>query len=403
MKKHKNNFGKRTGLFAAAFIFAAGILITGCQNKKAEDTEVTEETTAEIVTTEAPTQPAKALVNGEYFDFDTVALDLSGSIVEDVKQLSEELKTLTGLTTVELYDCNLTTGDEVYLRESLPEVDFGYMVSLDGIEYDSRTEEIDISNGVIDDLEVFCSEVKAFSGLNKLIMCDTNLSNEQMEYLMNQVPAVKFVWNVTLGLWTIRTDTVAFSTLKDGSITYRLTNEDCQVLKYCTDMYALDLGHNFVTDISFLQYMPDLKILILVDDRMVGEDGYWDESMGYIQDLSYLKYVPKLVYLEFFVGSVQDLSFLQYLPNLVDLNISYNPISDVTWLLNLPKLQRLFLEHTNLTEEDYALLQATYPNAQVVYYGEGSVDQGWRTHERYYAMKDMYDKNYINDIFENLP
>lgn len=106
------------------------------------------------------------------------------------------------------------------------------------------------------------------------------------------------------------------------------------------------------------------------------------------------------MYLEFFVGDVTDLSVLADLNEMVDLNISYNPVGDITPLLNYPKLERLFLEHTNVSEADYELLKKTYPDAQIVLYGEGSVDQGWRTHPRYYAMKDMYVKNYVNDLFK---
>jgi hypothetical protein len=132
--------------------------------------------------------------------------------------------------------------------------------------------------------------------------------------------------------------------------------------------------------------------------QIVAIAGYSD---AYIDDLSYLKYVPDLKYLEFFVGSVSDISFLQYTPNLIDLNISYNPISDVTYLLNLPKIERLWCEHTNLTVEDYELLKQTYPDAKIVYYGEGSVDQGWRTHDRYFAMIDMYHNNYVHELFKD--
>ncbi|MGN0375140.1 MAG: leucine-rich repeat domain-containing protein, partial [Butyrivibrio sp.] len=253
---------------------------------------------------------------------------------------------------------------------------------------------LDLSGRTVTNLDEFISQIEKLTSLTYIDMCDCGLTNEQMEVLMERFPNIKFVWKVTLGLWTIRTDCVAFSTLKDGTITYRLTNDDVKVLKYCTDMVALDLGHNKVTDLSFLQYMPELRVLILVDNR-VG-----DTAEHYISDLSMLRYCPKLMYLEFFVGDVSDISVLGELKEMVDLNISYNPISDVTPLLNFPKLERLYLEHTNLTEEDYALLKETYPDAYIVYYGEGSVDQGWRTHERYYAMIDMFRNNYVHDLFK---
>lgn len=269
----------------------------------------------------------------------------------------------------------------------------GEDVELYGTVYPYDTQQIDISGTAVDDLDYLIDRLSKLTMLNKIDMCDCGLSNETMEELTKRFSDVKFVWKVTLGLWTIRTDCVAFSTLKDGTITYRLTNDDVKVLKYCTDMVALDLGHNRVTDISFLQYMPKLRILILVDNRVEGYDDV------YISDLSWLRYTPELRYLEFFVGSVSDISFLYDLPNLVDLNISYNPISEVEYLMKLPKIERLYLEHTLLTEEDYELLQQIYPDAQIVYYGEGSVDQGWREHERYFAMIDMYHNNYVNELF----
>ena len=269
-----------------------------------------------------------------------------------------------------------------------------YEVSIAGQTVMSDATELDISGILVEDIEGFKAALNELTSLTCIDMCDCGLSNEEMAALREEYPNIKFVWKVTLGLWTIRTDTVAFSTLKDGTITYRLTNEDCEVLKYCTDMVALDLGHNKVTDISFLQYMPELRILILVDNRVT------DSAEHYISDLSMIKYCPKLMYLEFFVGDVTDLSFLEYTPEMVDLNISYNPISDVTYLLNLPNIERLYLEHTNLTDADYNLLKETYPDAYIVYYGEGSVDQGWREHERYFAMIDMFHNNYVHELFK---
>lgn len=258
----------------------------------------------------------------------------------------------------------------------------------------STDTELDLNGKVVPDLDAFITQLESLPALKHVELCDSNLTNEQMEILMARFPQIKFVWKITLGLWTIRTDAVAFSTLKDGTINYRLTNEDTRVLKYCTDMVALDLGHNKVTDLSFLQYMPELRILILVDN-WIGE-----VAEPYLNDLSMLKYCPKLMYLEFFVGDVTDISVLAELKEMVDLNISYNPISDVTPLLNFPKLERLYLEHTNMTEADYNLLKETYPDAYIVYYGEGSVDQGWRTHDRYFAMIDMFHNNYVHDLFK---
>ena len=263
-----------------------------------------------------------------------------------------------------------------------------------GQNINTSVEDIDISNYKITDFEKFKTDLALLPNLNHIVMCDCGLSNEQMEVLMAKFPNIKFVWRLYLGTWSVRTDAVAFSTLKTVNDTYRLTDEDASVLKYCTDLVALDIGHACVQDISFLQYMPNLKILILVDQYE--EDG----SMALV-DMSYLKYTPKLMYLEFFVNQVSDLSFLQFLPNLVDLNVSYNPISDPTYLLQLPQtIERLYLEHTRLSAENCELIKNTYPNAQVEYIGEGSIDHGWRSHPRYFAMIEMFNNNFVHELYK---
>lgn len=364
----------------------------------APDTVSVPDTTAE--TTTEPTIPQVNFFGKEYPQ-DITELVLPESDIASLghetvySQIRDALNFFAELELMDVRAAALALDEMTLLKEAYPSVRFVWNVDLYGTELSSDDTEADISGIEITDIEDLKLRLRLLDSLTYLDMCDCGLTNEQMEELQNEFPQIKFVWKVTLGLWTIRTDTVAFSTLKDGTITYRLTNDDCKVLKYCTDMVALDLGHNKVTDLSFLEYMPELKILILVDNWLT------DTQSPYLYDLSMLKYCPKLMYLEFFVGDVTDISVFDYLPNLVDLNISYNPISDVSHLLNFTKLERLYIEHTSLTEQDYELLKETYPDAYIVYYGEGSVDQGWREHERYFAMIDMFHNNYVNDLFKD--
>ena len=160
------------------------------------------------------------------------------------------------------------------------------------------------------------------------------------------------------------------------------------MLKYCTDLRALDIGHQAVTDISVIgDYLPELRILILADNR--------------ISDLTPLSKLKHLHYLEFFVNRVSDLSPLAECRELVDLNISYNyRISDITPLLDLPLLERLWLESCPISDEKVDILRERYPNSKIIKYGKGSVDQGWRSHPRYRAMIEMYHKkNFISELF----
>ena len=261
-----------------------------------------------------------------------------------------------------------------------------WQLDVDGVAVTPDAEELDLSGHDLAGLGIDLKEVFALlPQLTRVDLCKTGFTNAEYAALQDTFPDIRMIWEIVWHHWTFRTDVVAFSTMKTCAQTFFLYDEDAQYLRYCTDLVALDLGHNRVHDWSFLQYMPNLKILIAVDNQ--------------VKDLSWIQYTPKLEYLEFFVGYVTDLSFLQYTPNLKDLNISYNRVSDATYLYDLPNLERLWMEHTRIPYSDYQKLRETYPNAKIVRNGEGSIDQGWRTHERYYAMRDMFKNNHVHELF----
>ena len=142
--------------------------------------------------------------------------------------------------------------------------------------------------------------------------------------------------------------------------------------------------------------MPNLKILIMVDNS----NGYdANGRINYISDFSVLKYCTKLRYLEIFCTNVSDLRFLKYCKEIEDLNISYTGVSSIKYLKKLPKLKRLWMEHTGVSYDDFLKLQKIYPDVEMVYYGTGSVDQGWRDGDRYWAMRDMVLNNRIHEIY----
>ncbi|MBD5459642.1 MAG: leucine-rich repeat domain-containing protein [Lachnospiraceae bacterium] len=300
----------------------------------------------------------------------------------------------TGLADVRDYCLNLP--QILDLTERYQDGELVWELDVDGVQISPDVHELDFSGHDLAalDLDMY-TLLGLLPDLEKIDMCQCGFSNDEMAALQDAFPEIKIVWEIVLSHWTIRTDAVAFSTMKTCAQTFYLNDDEAKYLKYCTDLVALDLGHNYVTDLSFLQFMPELKILILVDNVKGWENG----KIRRIDDLSMLQYVPKLEYLEFFCNRVQDISFLQYTPNLVDLNISYNPVSDASYLFELPKLERLFLEHTKIPYSEFERLQETYPNAQLEYYGEGSIDHDWRKHERYYAMRDMFKNNYVHPLF----
>lgn len=260
---------------------------------------------------------------------------------------------------------------------------------------DPQSEVADISGIDVSDMdmdEVFA----ALPNLQRIYMIDCGLDNDGYAALQDAHPDIRIIWEIVLSHWKIRTDVVAFSSLKICADTFFMQNEEAYYLKYCTDLVALDLGHNYVSDLTFLRYMPNLKVLILVDNVKAVEG----ERKYHLTDLSELQYVPHLRYLEFFANNVSDFSFMQYLTELEDLNISYNSVSSIQYMRNLPHLQRLWMEHTYIPYNEYVELTQLYPNAQIVYVGEGSIDQGWRSGPHYWAMRNMVKNNVIDDVYK---
>ena len=100
-------------------------------------------------------------------------------------------------------------------------------------------------------------------------------------------------------------------------------------------------------------------------------------------------------------SKIEHHAVLNSCKELVDLNISFNyHFSDINGILELPMLERLWLISDKISADSYNLIKQTYPNVKLVTTGSGSTNSGWRTHERYFAMIDMFKKrNYMSEVF----
>lgn len=287
--------------------------------------------------------------------------------------------------------------DILYTIEEVEEMDTSNLTAEELVDlYASCDREtvtfISLDNRVVGDVEDLKEKLRLFPNLTQVDMCDCGFTNEEMDDINQDLPDIKVVWRIRINRWSFRTDAVAFSTYQPKVITYMMTNKDAQAFKYCTDLRALDLGHNAITDYSFLQYLPELRILIVADniDRTYG---------GYVKNLSYAKYCTHLQYFEFFISQVSDMSFLSELQELKDLNLCYTKVSDISVFKDLPNLERLWLNCCGITYDDYLQLKEWHPDATVMYGHAGSTDQGWREHYRYYAMRASFANNYLHEAF----
>lgn len=318
--------------------------------------------------------------------------------MEVTVQSVEELALLEQFFSLEKVDASaltLTVEQIAEFNTQFPETVLTCGVQLYEMAIDTMAEELDLHGIEMASTVDVVVAVSCLPNLKKVDMRQCGLTNEQMETLVNAYPEVKFVWEVQMGPHTLRTDIVGFSTKNPGKVvterspegyaelvrqTYRLTNEDIQVLKYCTDLVALDLGHNYIDDISVLQYLPKLQILILADNKLT--------------DISVFRELPELVYVEIFMNRIEDLSPLEGHDKLLDLNLCQNRVTDLTPLYELTQLERVWCSmNPTLTGAEARALREKLPNAEVNSTTGDDTGDGWREHERYFWMKEYFADN----------
>ena len=171
--------------------------------------------------------------------------------------------------------------------------------------------------------------------------------------------------------------------MQSGYTTNRMKTKDVEVLRYCTDLIALDLGHNAISDIEWIKALPNLQVLILANN--------WD-----LVDLTPIGSLTKLKYLELFMCHCSDISPLANLPELLDVNLIITRVKDVTPLLQCKKLERIWLGclvTERVGEEGIRQLTDAFPNAEFDLVSSGSTKLGWREHPRYFAMRKMFEEN----------
>jgi Leucine-rich repeat (LRR) protein len=313
---------------------------------------------------------------GLTFDSDAEEIEIKGKKIDNPEDITNALKYLPNVKAAGIYSCNLSHEQMYKLQEQTKGCTFSWDFKLSGVTVKTNAKTVDMKQKRITDLDAFREGLRHFTGLEKIDMCGCGLSNKTMESLIAEFPKTKFVWRVYMGKWSLRTDTTYFSTKnfarnKDPK-GYRLTNDDIQVLKYCTDLEALDLGHNNISDITVIGTLTKLQILILADCR--------------ISDISPIANLKDLYYLELFMNNIKDISPLAGLTNLLDLNYCHNYATDLTPLNNLPKLERLWCSYNGISAAKVNAFKKSHPDCNVQSALYWSTGNGWRTHKRYYEM-----------------
>ena len=267
------------------------------------------------------------------------------------------------------------------MMEQYPEIEFLWTLSVFGIEIPNTETNLDLS-GIAMDATQLESIVEYLPKLERVDVCDCGILSADMDPLTQRYPDIRFIWTIKIGNGTLRTDAIAFIPYKLGYHIYKpLYDADCTELKYCVDLICLDLGHMKITDLSFLQYMPKMKYLIVADIPC--------------QDFSVIGELTELIYLEIFVTSFTQHEILLNLTKLEDLNIGTTPANDITALKQMTWLKRLWLPGTKLNYLQVAELKEALPKTRIMVYADHSTDKGWRQAKNYYDMRDLLGMFYM--------
>ena len=276
-------------------------------------------------------------------------------------------------------------------------MDFSWAVELAGQTYESTVTEVDLTGTEITDLaEVeqklaylpdlervtfgVCGIDNENWGNSKSKLTASPIENEDMAAYRDRVREdYKVVWTVRLGP-NIALNTDADNFMPNHFGVGQLPDSYAYNLRYCEEMVCLDVGHMTLTDISFVEYMPNLKYLILA----------WTE----VQYIEPIRSCKNLVFLELDWSCIRDISPLVDCTALEDLNLgctycSIDPLLEMPWLKNVYMIRRHSAGVVGTALPDTRVVSSSDPDAATVGYG-------WRRLPNYYAMRDCLNAPYMN-------
>lgn len=321
---------------------------------------------------------------GEEYLTDTTRLDLSRLTAQDLVDVLEVLPMLPDLQYVELMGpsgSNLAPADVRQVMNALPGVSVHYTFDLFGQTLSTTDERVEF-NGVKMGDE---AQSRIREALDILPDCtyfrleNCGFSNQTLGAIQADYPNTKIVWRVNFGgQYSLTTDETTLRAV------YGVENSHNDVLKYCTSLKYIDMGHNTtLTDISFTAYMPDLEILIL--------------SGSPIRNVDPLANCKNLVFLELAnCNALEDISALENCEKLRFLNVGFSQVKDLTPIEDLP-LERFICLGPKMDKETQAAFEENHPDCWVRFTGNNPLSLGWK----YDDIGETYSEYYkfIRQIF----
>jgi len=325
---------------------------------------------------------------GSSISLDATTLDLSAMDSSGVEEACRKLGQMPGLTDVTL-SSSLSFEDVDKLQAAVPQIRFHYSFNLLGRTVSTGDAEIVYKNQNFGDSEEaeIRKALKILDHTSRFVLDNCGYSNETLAKLREDFrDGPKVIWRVWFGKEN------RYTTLTDDDTiraVYNVTDDTCGPMKYLEDVKYMDLGHNeYLTDFSFVGYMPELEVLI--------------GSGSAVKDLTGIENCKKLTWLE--LASCYKLENIEPLAGcdgLKYLNISYSKVKNLEPLDAL-KLERFVYLNPKASTKEQNTFMAIHPKGEciTVFYGYSQpYGYGWRYDDNGKTMF-WYYKDVIREVFE---
>ncbi len=428
---------KRNRHLLAAALLTGVLLLCGCGASAGNDSPVPgPEAAPEAAGTEAPEAnpaptstpvptptpvPELTFPDGSVHRIDETGLDLTRLSHKDVKATAALLRQMPDLQTVDLGTDGAWTGtppeltaetaaqerpetatrdlswaDLRMLQEAAPDAEMLYKFCFYGREFTTRDEEMDLNHSpMTDNGEAVRNILPLMKRCRVLDMDSCGVPSEEMAKIRDAYPEMDVVWRIWFAadMFTVRTD---IECLWCANFYPYMWDQYTQELKYCTKLKYLDLGHNLeLHDWSFLEYMPELEVLIITASG-------WDtlDMLKNCTELEYLEIIP-YAHLELDLHPLAKMTKLEHL-NMCGMGKTEG------WevLLNMPRLKRLWIGRQTayyFPEGAMEQILEALPEAEVFYKEDDGATGRWRHNadgtvpERYLLLRQQFDYDHWQD------
>ncbi len=317
----------------------------------------------------------------------TTELDLSGMSSSQVSEACKKLGMLTNLQTVKL-SSGLSLEDVAQLQDAAPHITFQYTFSLFGKTLSTTDEEViykDQSIGNEGEPELRRA-LAVMDNCSRFVLDNCKLDYEVLAKIREDFrDGPKVVWRVYFG------KDGRYNALTDKDTiraVYNVTDATCGPMKYLEDVKYMDIGHNeYLTDLSFVGYMPELEVLIA--------------SESAVKELTGFENCKKLTWLELaYCYKLTNIDALAGCEGLKYLNLSYSKVTSLAPLDGLP-LERFVYLSPKASAKEQNTFTEIHPKGQciTVFYGYSMpYSYGWRYDDNGKTMF-WYYKDVIRKVF----